>query len=248
MTDGSETVPLRASVTVPPTLRHGDRLVWRFDQDLLTAAWDAVATVGLRPGFGLKAAGIELPDWWLEAARIELKDDAPLELALVDTPAGPVVSLHPIGVAVDPADLAKAALEAATELSDDEAARLDAARSDEPREADYPLGAHVPLARHQQVTAERLALPPGKVLAWTRIASGPSEFGRLLEAHGPYHVVLVNLPPEEHGGPERRTVGLWAGAGAPAVGAEVRPTLRRLFPQQGTWRYGAAFKPLGKQP
>ena len=81
----------------------------------------------------------------------------------------------------------------------------------------------------------------GKVLTWTRIEPGaaPTEFLRLQEAVGAYHVVLVEAKDGT------RTVGIWAGDAPPATGQAVRPVLRRLCRQQGEWRHGVKFAPDG---
>jgi uncharacterized OB-fold protein len=75
------------------------------------------------------------------------------------------------------------------------------------------------------------------VVTWTTVSAGaaPTEFARLQDAVGAYHVVLVEFPDG------KRTVGLWTDTSPPTVGAAARTVLRRLFRTQGSWRYGVKF-------
>jgi hypothetical protein len=218
-----------------PSFASGGRLHFAFDEDELTLAWDAVRAAGLPAGAAFRAEGLQLPAWWWAGTGLRQDPQAGLALRVAQTSLGPVAFVDD-GSGRDPEALAHAALAMAPAA---DAARIAAARDGPDTEADSPLGAYVLAARHEQVQAERLRLPAGTVLSWTTIGAGaaPTEFLRLQDAVGPYHVALV-----EAGG--RRTVGLWAGSAAPRAGQRCRPVLRRLFRTQGAWRHGAKFAPL----
>lgn len=217
-----------------PALASGGRLHFAFDEDELTLAWDAVRAAKLPAGSALQTDGIQLPAWWWAGTGLRHDAQAGLVLRLVRTSLGPVAFVDD-GRAKDPEALAHAALALAPAA---DVSRIQAAREAPDTEADAPLGAYVLPSRHEQVTAGRMRLPAGKVVSWTTIGAGaaPTEFLRLQEAVGAYHVVLA-----ECGG--ARTVGLWAGDGAPRAGQACRPVLRRLFRTQGAWRHGIKFAP-----
>jgi hypothetical protein len=217
-----------------PALASAGRLHFAFDEDEVTLAWDAVHAARLPAGSALQVEGLQLPAWWWSGTGLRKDAQAGLVLRLAATSLGPVAFVDD-GSRKDPETLAHAALALAPAA---DVARIQAAREAPDTEADFPLGAYVLASRHEQVTAERMRLPPGKVLSWTGIGAGaaPTEFLRLQDAVGAYHVVLV-----ECGG--RRTVGLWAGASAPRTGQACRPVLRRLFRTQGAWRHGIKFAP-----
>lgn len=216
-----------------PSHKRGQKLAFSFDEDDLTLAWDAVRKASLAPGTRI-AAGLELPAWWWEGNGLTRDDAAQLILRAVPTTLGPSVCLHGRGEEPDVEAAAKSAYALAPARPEAEWQRHRTARDAPDTEADYPLGAYVLPARHEAVTAERMRLPDGAVASWTTIGPGaaPTEFQRLQEAVGAYHVVLADLP----GG--RRTVALWAGAEAPVAGQACRPVLRRLLRTQGAWRHG----------
>jgi hypothetical protein len=217
---------------------HAGRLVPAFDEDEITLAWDAVDTAGLRPGSRIDPGTLDLPAWWWTGTGLLREAGCERRLGLAQSSLGPVACVLGPGQETDPEALANAALALATTVDADTLARIERARNGADLEADYPLGAHVAPQRHDEVLAQRMRMPPGRVLAWTTIGVGaaPSEFARLQDAVGAYHVVLVAIP-------EGRTVGIATSAQAPQVGQRVRPVLRRLFRQQGVWRYGVKFAP-----
>jgi uncharacterized OB-fold protein len=213
------------------------RLRYAFDEDDVTLLWDAAAVAALAPGTRI-ACDSPLPPWWWTGTGLLLDPSAPRALRLAATSAGPVAWVDD-GAPRDPEALARAALTLAPPPQGD-LARAQEARDRPDGEADYPLGAFVTSARHEELLAERMRLGPGKVATWTRIGAGaaPSEFLRLQDAVGDYHVAMVEL---DAGG---RTVGLWSGA-PPTVGQRTKPLLRRLYRQQGAWRHGVKYGPDG---
>lgn len=219
-----------------PSHRRGQKLAYSFDEDDITLAWDAGKTAALPVGTSLAAVQLALPAWWWAGMGLVADPAAPLRIEAVPTTAGPSVCIHD-GISVDVEAQARAAHSAAPQRTETEWQRHRLAREAPDAEADFPLGAYVTAARHEQVTAERMRCAPGRVASWTSIGAGaaPSEFARLQEAIGAYHVALVELADG------RRTVGIWAGAGAPATGMAARPVLRRLFRTQGAWRHGIKF-------
>jgi hypothetical protein len=225
-----------------PSHRRGQKLAFSFDEDDLTLAWDAAVRATIPVGAKV-AAELDLPSWWWAGTGLVKDDGAPLVLRAVPTTLGPSVCLHARGEQPDVEAAAKAAYALAPTRPEAEWQRHRLARDAPDTEADFPLGAYVLPARHEAVTAERMRLrlgPEARVASWTTIGAGaaPTEFQRLQEAVGAYHVALVDLP----GG--ARTVGLWAGAEAPRTGQEARPVLRRLLRTQGAWRHGVKFAPL----
>lgn len=221
-----------------PAFRRGQKLAYSFDEDELTLAWEAVRLAQLPSGSAVQVQGLAVPAWFLAGLGLRLVPDAPVVLAAIPTTFGPAVAVHAAGPAPDLEPRAKALHAAASERAEPEWQKHRVAREGPDTEADYPLGAFVQGSRHDTVTAQRMALAPGTVRSWTRIGAGaaPTEFLRLQEAVGDYHVVLV-----EH--PAGATVGLWAGAAPPATGQACRPVLRRLFRTQGAWRHGVKFAP-----
>lgn len=218
-----------------PALAAGGRLHFAFDEDEATLAWDAAHAAGLKPGNAVRVEGMDLPTWWWDGTGLRQDAQAGLVLRLVQTALGPVAFVDD-GRPVQPEALAQAALALATATGPERLAQVETARAGADSEADFPLGAYVHAARHDEVLAQRLRLPLGKVLSWTTIGAGaaPTEFMRLQAAVGTYHVVLVDCAGE-------RTVGIWTGEGAPRIGQDARPVLRRLFRTQGAWRYGVKF-------
>ena len=221
-----------------PGLAHAGRLEFAFDEDDVTLAWDAVHAAGLRPGSRIDPGPLELPAWWWEGTGLVRQAGCERRVGLAQSSIGPVACVLGPGQDADPEALGRAALALAVAVDADTLARIGRARNGADLEADYPLGAHVAPQRHDQVLTQRMRMPPGRVLAWTTIGVGaaPSEFARLQDAVGAYHVVLVEFA----GG---RTVGIATSPQAPQEGQRVRPVLRRLFRQQGAWRYGVKFAP-----
>jgi hypothetical protein len=223
-----------------PSHKRGQKLAFSFDEDDLTLAWDAVQRANLAPGTKL-AAQLDLPTWWWSGTGLVKDDAASLVLRAVPTTLGPSVCLHGAGEAPDLESAAKAAYALAPARPEPEWQRHRLARDAPDTEADFPLGAYVLPVRHEAVTAERMRLRSGgHVASWTTIGAGaaPTEFQRLQEAVGAYHVALVDLPDGT------RTVGLWAAAEPPATGQAAQPVLRRLLRTQGAWRHGIKFRPV----
>lgn len=221
-----------------PTYRRGQKMAFHFDEDEVTLAWEAVRKAGLAPGTKVSPQGIVLPPWWWQGTGLEAATEAPLALRPIPTILGPSVCVHPQGPEPDVEAEARRIHTAAPTLPEMQWQKVRLARDGPDTEADFPLGAYVTAARHETVTAERMRLGEGKVLTWTTIGPGaaPTEFLRLQDAVGAYHVVLV-----ESGA--NRTVGLWAGTQVPTTGLAARPVLRRLWRTQGAWRYGVKFAP-----
>lgn len=214
------------------------RLVPAFDEDDVTLAWDAVHAAGLAPGARL-ASDLALPAWWWQGTGLTQDPACERRLRLAHTASGPVAAVLGPDARAEPEALAAAALALATPIDDATAQRIARARDAPDGEADFPLGASVSLQRHEQLLPQRMQARAGKVLSWTTIGAGaaPSEFTRLQDAVGAYHVVLIAW---DGGG---RTVGIWSEGQAPATGQPVRPVLRRLYRTQGAWRYGVKFAP-----
>jgi uncharacterized OB-fold protein len=88
---------------------------------------------------------------------------------------------------------------------------------------------------------EPLASREGTVEAITTVRSGaqPTEFDPQVERFGAYDVAIVRLAPDI-----RATFQVTdAPPGALRVGDPVRTALRRLYPQEGEWRYGRKAVP-----
>ena len=221
-----------------PSRRRGQKLAYSFDEDELSLAWDAVRKAGLPAGTAVRAADLAVPAWFWQGTGLVPDASAALALRAVPTTLGPAVALSSGEGLPDVEVEARRLHAAAKERPEPEWQKHRVARDGPDTEADFPLGAYVLAARHEQVTAERMRLGPGKVASWTTIGAGaaPTEFLRLQEAVGAYHVVLV-----EHAG--GATVGLWAGDAAPTTGQACAPVLRRLFRTQGAWRHGVKFAP-----
>lgn len=219
-----------------PSHKRGQKMAFGFDEDEMTLAWDAVRQAGLKPGAKLATHSVVLPSWWWEGTGLVASLDAPQVIRPIPTILGPSVCVHAAGPEPDVEEEAKRIHASAPTLTEASWQKVRLARDGPDTEADYPLGAYVTAARHEAVTAERMRLPAGNVLTWTTIGAGaaPTEFLRLQEAIGVYHVALVDC-----GG--KRTVGLWAGNDAPKAGSAARPVLRRLFRTQGAWRHGVKF-------
>lgn len=81
---------------------------------------------------------------------------------------------------------------------------------------------------------------PGRLYTWTSVASGPSEFDPWQQVWGEYVVAIVE---HEHG---IRLAGILLDAPASTLreGQLVEPVLRRLYAQDGAWRYGVKFRPV----
>jgi hypothetical protein len=218
-----------------PQYKRGQKLAFSFDEDALTLPREA-ARAALPAGTKVAVAGIEPPAWWWAGTRLVADPSASTRLTLHATSVGPVAAVGPAaGADADEVERQAASLHAkAPQRAEAEWQGHRLARDAPDAEADFPLGAHVTPARHEELLAARMQMPGGLVESWTAVGPGaaPSEFARLQQAVGTYHVVLVGL---EDGA---RTVGLWAGTGPPKTGGKVKPVLRRLFRQQGAWRYG----------
>ncbi len=225
-----------------PSFRRGQKLAYSFDEDELTLAWDVLRQARLAPGATLQEHGLVLPAWFLAGLDLRRAPDAPVAVSAVATTLGPAVAVHPAGVVPDLGARAQALHAAAPERPEPEWQRHRAAREGPDTEADFPLGAFVLAARHDAVTAQRMRLGPATVRSWTSVGAGaaPTEFLRLQEAVGAYHVVLVASADGPAG---KATVGLWTGDRVPATGQACRPVLRRLFRTQGAWRHGVKFAP-----
>jgi hypothetical protein len=222
-----------------PRCKRGQKLAFGFDEDDLTLAWDAVRKASLPAGARVDAAGLAVPPWFFAGLGLVAAPDAALVLRPVATTVGPTVVLHGRDAAPDVEHAARAAYALAPTRPEAPWQAQRVARDGPDTEADFPLGAFVTQARHDEVTARRMALPEGTVLSWTTIGAGaaPTEFARLQAAVGAYHAVLVGFPDGA------RTVGLWTEEAPPATGDAARPVLRRLFRTQGAWRHGVKFGP-----
>lgn len=92
------------------------------------------------------------------------------------------------------------------------------------------------------------ALPrEAQIYALTRIGRGgaPSEFALEQAQVGAYWVAVVAWPEQN----VRVTARLWGyDEVGPAIGATVRPVVRRLFEQEGRTRYGVKFAPPSAGP
>jgi hypothetical protein len=221
-----------------PRRRRGQKLAYSFDEDELTLAWDVLAAARLPQGTPIGVGDASnWPSWFWQGLGLLPVEAAAWTLASVPTTLGPAAVLHQ-GDLPEVEGAARRWHGAAPERTEPEWQRHRVARDGPDTEADFPLGAFVHASRHEAVTAGRMRTPPGKVVSWTTIGPGaaPTEFIRLQDAVGAYHVVLV-----EHAG--GRTVGLWADDVAPAAGQACRPVLRRLFRTQGAWRHGVKFEP-----
>jgi hypothetical protein len=220
-----------------PSRRRGQKLAYSFDEDELSLAWDAVQKAGLRPGAKIHVADLVVPPWFWQGTGLVQEASASWVLRAVPTTLGPAVVVGPAGPAPDIEAEARQLHAATPQRPEPEWQKHRTARDGPESEADFPLGAYVLPARHEQVLADRMKLGSGKVVSWTTIGAGaaPTEFQRLQEAVGSYHVVLVEFP----GG--KRTVGIWSGEQPPNVGQAAVPLLRRLFRTQGAWRYGVKF-------
>jgi hypothetical protein len=221
-----------------PARRRGQKLAYSFDEDELTLAWDAVRRAQLPANSKVATADLTVPAWFWHGTRLVHDPAAAWTLRAVPTTVGPAVVLHPTGALPEVEGEAKVLHSAARERPEPEWQKHRTAREGQDTEADFPLGAFVIPARHEAVTAQRMTLGSGKVATWTSIGAGaaPTEFLRLQDAVGAYHVVLV----DHVGGP---TVGLWAGDAPPSTGQACGPVLRRLFRTQGAWRHGVKFAP-----
>lgn len=82
---------------------------------------------------------------------------------------------------------------------------------------------------------------PGRLYSWTSVASGPTEFDPWLNTWGEYVVAVVEY---EHG---IRVAGILRDADPNRLvaGEMVEPILRRVFAQEGAWRYGVKFRHAG---
>ena len=86
----------------------------------------------------------------------------------------------------------------------------------------------------------------GIVVAETTIGKGgqPTEFDAQVAAFGGYSVVLAELAPGA-----RVTLQVTdASPGSLPIGSRIGTRLRRLYPQEGEWRYGRKAVPLGTPP
>jgi uncharacterized OB-fold protein len=221
-----------------PHYRRGQKMAFSFDEDEVTLAWEAVRRAKLAASTPVAAPDIALPPWWWAGTGLVRDDKATLALHSTPTTAGPAVTLHD-GAVPDVEEAAKATHAAAPTIPEMAWQKVRLAREGPDGEADYPLGAYVAGPRHEEVLAQRMRFGVGKVVTWTTVTAGaaPSEFTRLQDAVGAYHVALVAFADGT------RTVGIWTDAAAPTTGEAARPVLRRLFRTQGAWRYGVKFGP-----
>ncbi len=224
-----------------PRAKRGQKLQFSFDEDEVSLAWDAVRKAKLAAGSKVAAHGFEkpLPAWFWTGTGLALDDAAPQHVRFIPTTLGPSVAVHAGGAAPDVEGEAKRLYEAAASRREDAWQNHRLARDAADSEADFPLGAYVAPARHDEVTASRMRLPVGKIITWTQVGAGaaPTEFARWQQAFGAYHTVMVAFPDGS------RTVGLWGGDAAPATGQTAQPALRRLYRTQGAWRHGVLFLP-----
>lgn len=92
-------------------------------------------------------------------------------------------------------------------------------------------------------TEARELLAPGELYTFTHIAKGggPSEFDPLQETEGSYAVAVVAWD----GG--IRVAGLVTETEPESlrIGARMEPVFRRLYAQEGAWRYGTKFRAQG---
>ncbi|MES2155733.1 MAG: hypothetical protein V4510_11410 [bacterium] len=225
-------------VVAMPKLKRGQKMAYSLDEDEVTLAWDAVRKANVLRGTPLGAPDLVLPAWWWKGTGLVRDDKANLAIRAIATTAGPLVCIHD-GAAPDVEDLAKAVHASAPTILEMAWQKVRVAREGPDTEADFPLGAFVAGPRHDDVLAQRMRLGQGKVMTWTTVSAGaaPTEFTRLQDAVGAYHVVLVGLADRA------RTVGLWTDAAPPQTGQAATPVLRRLFRTQGAWRYGIKFSP-----
>ena len=221
--------------------KRGMKLQPSFDEDEWTLAWDALRKANLAPGTAVAAQGFErtLPAWFWSGLNLTHAADAATQVRLVPTTLGSSVAVHAATSTPDVETEAKRIFDAAPARKEDAWQLHRSARDLPDGEGDYPLGAYVTQARHDEVTALRMRLAEGKVVTWTQIGAGaaPTEFARWQQAYGAYYTVLV-----ECGG--QRTVGVWGGESSPSIGQAVQPALRRLFRTQGNWRHGVVFVPV----
>jgi len=239
-----------------PDLRFQGRLVWPFDEDAVTTAWEMLRALQMPPGSVLGVDGLELPEWWWNASGMQ-HGEGGWQMYGVAGEHGEAVVLSDEGVSPIAGTLVRA-LAAARRLDVAQHDALAEALAASAEAADFPLGAQVTAARHDDVLVERLrwAATAGdlRVVTWTRMAPGtaPAEFMRRQRASGAYSVVMVaaqkHSPAAAIAGDDRaepnRTVGIWTGTEEPQIGASVRPVLRRLYIREGAWRYGMAFAPI----
>jgi len=221
-----------------PQFRRGQKMAYSFDEDEVTLAWEAVRAAKLAEGIAIAAPDLLLPAWWWKGTGLVRDDKAKLSIRAIPTTAGPSVCLHE-GPVPDVEAQAKAIHGVASTIPEMAWQKIRLAREGPDAEADFPLGAFVVPSRHDEVLAGRLGLSAGKVASWTTVSAGagPTEFTRLQDAIGAYHVALVESPDKT------RTVGIWTDAKAPETGQAARPVVRRLFRTQGAWRYGVKFAP-----
>jgi len=215
-----------------PDCKYQGVLVWPYAEDQVTAAWELVTQHRIDT---VEVDGLPLPAWWERGSGVTI-GRSKWKISCIRTREGVLVFLadeeiHHVQEA------AMRALGQAREITPEEFEKLQRATGGI-RDSDFPLGAHVTSARHDEVLLQRLKIQPGNVVTWTRIGEGaaPSEFFRLQEAEGAYTVVMVAHP-------EGRTVGIWAGKELPQAGDPATPILRRLYPREGAWRYGVVFSP-----
>lgn len=86
---------------------------------------------------------------------------------------------------------------------------------------------------------------PGSLYTYTIITAGagPAEFDALQATHGTYGVAIADF------GDALRVAGLLTETdlSALAIGQRLEPVFRRLYAQEGLWRYGTKFR-AAKQP
>ncbi len=225
-------------VLAMPQLKRGQKMAYAFDEDEITLAWEAVRRAKLAPGTNVAAPDLVLPAWWWKGTDLVRDDKAACSIRAIPTTSGPSLCLHE-GAIPDVEDAARKIHGLAPTIPEMAWQKVRIAREGPDTEADFPLGAYVTASRHDEVLAERMRLASGKVESWTTVSLGasPTEFTRLQEAVGAYHVVLVSFA----GG--KQTVGIWTQPAPPTTGQTAQPVLRRLYRSQGAWRYGIKFSP-----
>lgn len=225
-------------VLAMPQLKRGQKMAYALDEDEITLAWEAVRQAGLAAGTKVAAPEIVLPAWWWGGTGLVRDDAADFAIRSIPTTAGPSVCVHN-GRVPEVEEAARKIHAAAPALAEAAWQKVRIARESPDIESDFPLGAYVTGPRHDEVLAARMRMGVSKVVSWTTVTPGaaPTEFARLQDAVGAYHVAMVAFPDG------KRTVGIWTDAAAPTTGQTARPVLRRLFRTQGAWRYGVKFAP-----
>lgn len=120
--------------------------------------------------------------------------------------------------------------------------RLEGQRCAECRKLIFPPRNRCPACGSESLATHQFT-PHGTIYSHTLIGRGgaPSEFARQQDLTGPYAVALVQL--EEGPRVAAMVTDFNPQTDNLAVGAPVRLVVRRLYRQQGVWRYGFKCKP-----